>query len=76
VFVHLLAADGKLLGQADGPPARPLSTWEDGDFVVDERPIALPAGAASIALGLYEPDTGRRLRTLEGDAVVLPIYPP
>ena len=65
VFAHLLAADGAILAQADGYPVGglyPFSQWRQGEIVCDWRSfddfVALPA---TIALGVWEPATGRRL---------------
>lgn len=81
VFVHLLAEDGRLLAQHDGIPGggqRPTGEWLPGEFVIDPHELAWResgyAGAARIAVGLYDPVTGARLRTADGgDAYVLPI---
>ena len=68
VFVHLVGGEGKLSGQRDAPPlggAFPTGTWTPGEVLVDL--LALPvatgtrAGEYQINVGLYKPDTGRRL---------------
>jgi 4-amino-4-deoxy-L-arabinose transferase-like glycosyltransferase len=74
LFVHVLDASGRTVGQADGPPTRPTGTWLAGEPVVDERVVPLPEGAASIRLGFYDLATGQRVG-LEGggDAVMITV---
>jgi hypothetical protein len=62
VFLHLMDANGILLGQADGVPAnwtRPTSTWRPGEYISDQHtiPIAagLPTSVAYLWVGLYHP---------------------
>jgi hypothetical protein len=81
IFVHLLDAGGKLIGQADGPPYEggyPLRDWRPGQIIADRRPIAA-TGLESIAVGIYDPDSGDRLPAvtpqgdpLPGDSYLLP----
>lgn len=82
VFVHLLDGAGQQVAGADGPPLQgdyPTSFWRDGDVIVDEHRLAVPAGLApgdlSIAVGLYDPLTLARLTRLDGggDAIRLPV---
>ena len=68
VFVHVLDESGKLVAQADGPPAGgqwPTRYWLAGVPVDDGRavtlPAGLPAGRYAVAAGLYRLDTGERL---------------
>ncbi len=78
VFVHLEAADGRLILAADSQPragSYPTSIWSPGD-VIDDRhtfriPDDLPAGDYSLKIGLYLLDTGQRLTTGEADQVHL-----
>ncbi|MCA9950103.1 MAG: glycosyltransferase family 39 protein [Anaerolineales bacterium] len=80
VFTHLLAADGRLIGQHDSQPAngmRPTSTWLQGEFITDSHTIALQQedfqGEAQIEVGFYNPQTGDRLLTQdEEDFFLLP----
>jgi hypothetical protein len=80
VFTHLLAEDGHMVAQHDGPPAggtRPTTTWTPGESIVDPHSMAFgdPAytGPTRIAVGLYDPATGRVLTVTGDDRVVLPI---
>lgn len=61
-FVHVLAADGQIVAQHDGPLATvftPASRWLPGEFLVGEARIALPAdlppGRYDLRIGLYPP---------------------
>jgi len=81
VFVHLLAEDGRLVGQHDAPPAngeRPTTGWVTGEFITDAHEITFRepdyTGPAHIAVGLYDPATGTRLTLANGeDTLVLPV---
>jgi hypothetical protein len=80
VFTHILAGDGHLVGQHDGVPVyglRPLSGWLEGEFLIDEHPMAFKEpyiGEATIQVGLYDPVSLHRLLTDTGaDAIVLPL---
>ncbi|MCX6044900.1 MAG: hypothetical protein NT075_07285 [Chloroflexi bacterium] len=73
VFVHLLDAQGNKIEQRDGQPVqwmRPISTWQPGDEIVDHYgllvPEDLPAGDYTIAVGLYDPNSGQRLPVSAG----------
>jgi hypothetical protein len=80
VFTHLLAGDGHIVAQHDGPPAggtRPTGEWATGEFITDLHPMAFAdtayTGPARIAVGLYDPATGRVLTGTGEDRVILPI---
>ena len=81
VFTHLLAQeDGRLIAQHDGPPAggtRPTGEWTTGETIVDPHPMAFAdpgyTGLANIAVGLYDPATGRVLTATGDDRVALPV---
>ncbi len=75
VFVHLLDDSGKLMVQADSPPAGirfggfPTSNWPVGPTVIDERqlqvPFEVPPGQYHLEVGMYDLKTMKRLG--EGD---------
>ena len=72
VFLHLIDADGYIVAQSDGEPAdwsRPTTGWLAGEFVPDQHILQIPsnidAGAYSLHTGLYDPDTGERLRIMK-----------
>ncbi len=75
VFVHVVAPDGAVVAQGDGPPLGGFAAtrlWQPGQTLVDERSIALPAdlppGKYEVRLGLYGPDGARLPVTVAGDA--------
>jgi hypothetical protein len=80
VFTQLLAADGHLIAQHDGPPAgneRPTMTWVGGEIIEDVHMFVLHdtvyAGPATLIVGLYDSETVTRLDTAQGqDHVTLP----
>src|SRR5690606_16785375 len=63
LFAHLIGPDGGRVSQVDLP--YPTSGWQAGRFVTTELPVPIPAdvapGVYRLVVGLYEPDTGRRL---------------
>ena len=78
VFVHLLDSGGQLRGQADSPPKSgkyPTSVWDAGEVIDDPHTLSLapdlPAGEYKIALGLYDPATGKRVQTVDENGKVL-----
>lgn len=83
VFAHLLAADGRLLGQHDSVPnngQNPTTGWLTDEFITDNHEILLApendnySGAARLAVGLYDPQTAVRLTLPDGtDSFVLPL---
>jgi hypothetical protein len=81
VFTHILDADGRLIGQHDGPPAdgrRPVSSWLPGELIADTHAMAFRdrayTGPATVEVGLYDPQTGQRLLMPNGDdAFKLPL---
>jgi hypothetical protein len=85
VFTHLLGSDEQLWGQHDGVPEGgdyPTDRWAAGEVVVDEHMIqmhpAAPPGDYVIAVGMYDAETGERLKLCapsqecEGDRILLP----
>ncbi|MBO9308236.1 MAG: glycosyltransferase family 39 protein [Chloroflexi bacterium] len=79
-FVHLVAADGKLIAQSDSEPAhgaRPTSSWRAGEHILDQHRLQWHdrayRGKASVYVGLYDLQTGARLRLTDGsDKLKLP----
>ena len=79
IFVHLLDANGQMLGQLDGLPfgnRYPTTAWRPGQIIEDRREIAAsgldPAQVDAVAVGIYHPVTGERLRATDeaGNALV------
>ncbi len=74
VFVHVLDADGNLVGQADHVPQggrAPTTGWLPGEVVADAftLPVELQPGWR-LRVGLYDPVSGARLPLdAGGDAV-------
>jgi hypothetical protein len=74
VFVHLLGEHERVIAQRDAPPglgAQPTSGWQSGQIVADPYLLALPRAAytpdkAVWEVGLYDAQTGQRLRTGDG----------
>ncbi len=75
VFFHVIDAEGRIVAQADGPPARgryPTDLWEPGDVVADPRAVdlgRLPPGEYRVRVGLYSLEDGRRLPTVGPDGL-------
>jgi hypothetical protein len=74
-FLHLVDAQGNLVAQMDAPPLGgfvPADRWLPGDAFPEQvsfpLPAALPPGGYTLLLGLYDPATGARLTTPDGDA--------
>ena len=72
VFVHLLDAQGAIIGQSDGEPgngAFPTSSWVSGETLTDHRTVTVradaPAGPATLVVGLYDPATDTRVPWLD-----------
>jgi hypothetical protein len=77
VFVHLYDADtGDLVAQHDQVPRAwtyPTNWWEAGEIVSDEVSLPLegvPAGDYRLSVGVYEPETGDRLRLAGGELLL------
>lgn len=64
VFLHLLDANGELVGQSDGEPAnwtRPTTGWLAGEVVIDSRALAAPGpGEYTLRAGMVN-EAGDRL---------------
>jgi len=77
IFTHVLAEDGHLVAQHDGPPAngtRPTPGWLADEIIVDPHDMTFRApytGPARIEVGLYDPTTLERVLTESGDTFVL-----
>jgi hypothetical protein len=68
VSLQLMAPDGRLVAQADGPPAQgryPTSIWEEQETVVDQRqlriPVEVPQGEYQLAVVVYGSQEQKRL---------------
>jgi hypothetical protein len=77
-FVHLLDANDRIVAQQDAAPggdATPTTSWMAGEYVRDEIQIALPdglpEGSYRVAVGLYDPASGRRLAAPNGEERIL-----
>lgn len=73
VFVQLLAADGRLIAQHDGPPAvgsRPTTSWIGGEVIADAHQMTWQdvsySGPARLIVGLYDSETITRVGTADG----------
>ncbi|MGC9394864.1 MAG: hypothetical protein ACP5J4_08410 [Anaerolineae bacterium] len=77
VFVHLLDAAGAAVTQADGKPVwwtYPTAQWEAGQYIRDAHILELDAGTArgdyTLAMGMYDAETGTRLEATDAQAGV------
>ncbi len=68
IFVHMLDANGAMLGQIDAAPYQnqyPTSAWRPQQIIEDQRMLASivkqPAALRHFAIGLYDPTSGERL---------------
>lgn len=66
VFVHALDAQGKSIGQADGPLPMAAALWDTGETILDRRQVSVLAGG-SILVGVYDLATGARLPAVRSD---------
>jgi hypothetical protein len=66
-FLHLVDGSGDIIAQDDGLGA-PAAHWRVGDIIIQHHAIELPAtsGHFQARLGLYDPDSGVRLLTVDG----------
>ena len=67
-FVHVVDAQGRILGQFDGPPlggSYPPSRWQPGERILQTADISIakdaPTGPATVRVGWYDWQTGERL---------------
>lgn len=65
VFVHVLDPEGERLWTEDHQPPTPTSQWKPGQKIEYTRTVFVPnypyIGEAVVRLGLYRPDTNKRL---------------
>lgn len=69
VFVHLVSGDGQIVAQHDARLPEPCGDFPAGTCI-DRHGIALPASAAgplTVRIGLYDEETGERMRWQNGD---------
>ena len=75
VFVHLFNEVGELVAQHDSWPQAgtyPTSLWTPPEIVRDTHTLLVPPGSYSLAIGLYQAETGERLRLSDGsDAFII-----
>jgi hypothetical protein len=84
VFTHILRADGVQMAGWDNPPCRttcPTETWRQGEVIRDEYTVPTTrdwqAGEHTLEIGMYDPNTGERLKVLDeqgqpvGDRITL-----
>jgi hypothetical protein len=79
VFCHLLAEDGTLIAQRDGPPiygVRPTPGWRAGEIIEDSHEILLPddlaPGEYLLSAGMYDAGTLERLAAYDAAGQRLP----
>ena len=80
VFLQLLDPRDQVIAQRDSEPAgdsRPTDSWDAGEVVQDNHglliPPGTPPGAYRRIIGLYDRDTGERLKLADGhDFISLP----
>ncbi|NKQ36517.1 MAG: hypothetical protein HF973_12975 [Chloroflexi bacterium] len=77
VFVHVLNGQGEPVAQSDQwPGGLPSDIWAEGQIIVDEHAIPLPAdlppGEYRLAVGLYTPHNGQRLPATDAAGDPLP----
>jgi hypothetical protein len=77
VFVHVLDAGNHIVGQRDTEPgggARLTTQWSPGEELADNYglPIhpATPPGEYRVEVGMYDPETGQRLTSADGEGQV------
>jgi hypothetical protein len=87
VFLHVVDADGRLVGQWDQPPGgadNPTSDWPPNRIFFDDYRVPVAVDGTPpyrVLVGLYDPATGTRLPVAEsrvpngGDYVELETYP-
>lgn len=71
VFAHLLGGDGNFLGGDDGLWIDP-QTLQAGDVFLQRHQLPVPADGedVAVAFGLYDPMTGDRILTADGEEMI------
>lgn len=79
VFVHLLDHNGAMISQHDSEPGNgrfPTGTWLPPEIIKDRHTLTLPAAAPpgpyTVAIGVYDWQTGERLPTATAAGDLLP----
>jgi hypothetical protein len=79
VFLHLVDANGQMVGQWDQTPSAgvsPTTSWQPAQIVVDDYQIPFQLIGATapyqLLLGLYDPTTGDRLPLQAASQPILP----
>ncbi len=80
IFLQLLDAHDQVIAQQDAEPvgeSRPTDGWAPGEMIVDNHGLLIgpgtPPGTYRRILGMYDPETGERLRLPDGkDNISLP----
>jgi hypothetical protein len=78
IFVHLVDEQNNIIGQYDGLDIPPAG-WYRGDVLVQLHTLPLPEDRATtdayqVKLGLYDPETLRRLQPFDSAGVSLGSY--
>jgi hypothetical protein len=76
-FIHVVDEGNHIVGQRDAEPgggALLTTLWTPGEVIADNYGVpihpATPPGRYRIEIGMYDPQTGERLVTLEGESQV------
>ncbi len=77
VFVHVLDGGNQIVGQRDAEPGGGVlltTVWEPGEPVIDYWGVpihpATPPGRYRVEVGMYNPETGQRLLTADGEGQI------
>lgn len=79
VFIHMLDGQNKIVFSADAIPGNgnlPTTGWIEEEYIADIRaftlPPDLPSGGYPLEIGWYDPTTGARLKTADGqDRIII-----
>jgi hypothetical protein len=79
VFVHVIGPGGRVVAQGDAWPRsgdHPTTHWIPGEYVEDSYSVELPVeaeeGRYSVAVGMYEWQSGERLPVVDRDGQRVP----